>query len=106
MKMIQAIVRPEKSTEVQNALCDKGFLPMTKIHVLGRGKQRGLKSGNVYYDGISKDNLYIAATDEDIDKVINIIMEAAKTGNGKPGDGKIYVYPIERTVTISSKNVE
>ena len=106
MKMIQAIVRPEKSIEVQNALCEKGFLPMTKIHVLGRGKQRGLKSGNAYYDGIPKDNLYIAATDEDVDRVIDIIMEAARTGERKPGDGKVYIYPIEKTVKISSKKVE
>ena len=106
MKMIQAIIRPEKSADVQKALCDRGFLPMTKIHVLGRGKQRGLKSGNVYYDGIPKDNLYIAVADEDVDKVINIIMETARTENGKPGDGKIYVYPIEKTVTISSKKAE
>lgn len=106
MKMIQAIVRPEKSAEVQDALSNKGFLPMTKIHVLGRGKQRGLKSGNVYYDGIPKDNLYIATADEDVDKVISIITEVARTGSGKPGDGKVYVYPIEKTVTISSKKVE
>ncbi len=106
MKMIQAIVRPEKSAEVQKKLGDNGFLPMTKIHVLGRGKQRGLKSGDVYYDGIPKDNFYIAIADEDVDKVINLISETARTGNGMPGDGKIYVYPIEKTVTISSKAVE
>lgn len=104
--MIQAIVRPEKSAFVQEELCRNGFLPMTKMDVLGRGKQRGLKSGSVYYDGVAKENFYIAAPDEKVDAITKIIMCAAKTGDGKPGDGKIYVYPIEKTITISSKTVE
>lgn len=106
MKMIQAIVRTEKSPDVQNALSSAGYLPMTKMSVLGRGKQRGLKSGNVYYDSLPKDNIYIACHDKQVDKIIEIIMQSAKVGGGTKGDGKIFIYPIERTITVSNKSEE
>ena len=50
MKMIKAIVRPEKSEDVLDALLAGGFAAATKMSVLGRGKQKGLKVGDTYYD--------------------------------------------------------
>lgn len=107
MYLLRAIVRPEKSHEVMTALLNAGFPAVTKINVFGRGKQRGLKVGNITYDELSKDMLMIVIPDKDKDYVIETIMEAARTGaKGQFGDGKIFVTPVEETYTISSKKKE
>jgi nitrogen regulatory protein PII 1 len=103
MLLIRAIVRPEKSTIVLKALFEAGFPAVTKMAVFGRGKQRGLKVGNVTYDELPKELLLIAIKDEDKDFVINTIIDAARTGSGGAfGDGKIFVTPITETYTISN----
>ncbi|AEV67919.1 P-II family nitrogen regulator [Acetivibrio clariflavus] len=103
MLMIRAIIRPEKVGVVLSELCDAGFPAVTKVDVMGRGKQRGVKVGEVFYDEIPKEMLMIVVKDEDKDDVIKIIMKNAKTGtNGAFGDGKIFVSPVEEAYTISS----
>jgi nitrogen regulatory protein PII 1 len=106
MKMIQAIIRPEKSEAVLQSLKEGGFLPATQMAVYGRGKQRGLKSQDVYYDEIPKINLYIAARDEDVAAVTDIIAVSAQTEGGSQGDGKIFILPLLRSVTLSSGKEE
>ena len=103
MKMIRAIVRPEKVTEVLLELSDAGFPAVTKLDVVGRGKQRGVKVGDVFYDEIPKEMLILVVKDEDKDDVIKVIMKNARTGEkGAFGDGKIFVGPVEDVYTISS----
>lgn len=103
MKMIKAFVRPEKAEEVLDNLMDKGFSAVTKVSVLGRGKQKGLKVGDTYYDEIPKEMIMIVVEDKDADKVIKIMADTAKTGKeGRYGDGKIFVTEVERAVTISN----
>lgn len=103
MKMIKAFVRPEKAEEVLDNLMDKGFSAVTKVSVLGRGKQKGLKVGDTYYDEIPKEMIMIVVEDKDADKVIKIMTDTAKTGKeGRYGDGKIFVTEVERAVTISN----
>jgi nitrogen regulatory protein PII 1 len=103
MLLIRAIVRPEKSTVVLKALFEAGFPAVTKLPVFGRGKQRGLKVGNVTYDELPKELLLIAIKDADKDFVINTIIDAARSGSGGAfGDGKIFVTPIIETYTISN----
>lgn len=103
MKMIKAIVRPEKAEDVLDALMQKGFSAATKMGVLGRGKQKGLKVGDTYYDEIPKEMIMLVINDEDEDKVVKIIVDSAKTDKaGKYGDGKIFITEVERSVTISS----
>jgi nitrogen regulatory protein PII 1 len=103
MLLIRAIVRPEKSTIVLKALFEAGFPAVTKMAVFGRGKQRGLKVGNVTYDELPKELLLIAIKDADKDFVINTIIDVARTGEkGAFGDGKIFVTPIVETYTISN----
>lgn len=103
MLLIRAIVRPEKSTLVLKALFDTGFPAVTKMAVFGRGKQRGLKVGNVTYDELPKELLIMAIKDTDKDFVINTIIEVARTGeNGAFGDGKIFITPIVEAYTIST----
>lgn len=103
MKMIKAIVRPEKSEDVLDALLQAGFAAATKMSVLGRGKQKGLKVGDTYYDEIPKEMVMLVVNDSDEDKVVKTIVDAAKVDkNGTYGDGKIFVSEVERAVTISS----
>jgi nitrogen regulatory protein PII 1 len=103
MLLIRAIVRPEKASLVMKALFDAGFPAITKMAVFGRGKQRGLKVGNVTYDELPKELLLIAIKDTDKDFVITTIIEAARTDEkGAFGDGKIFVTPITETYTISN----
>ena len=103
MIMIKAIVRPEKSAAVMESLAKAGYPAVTKIEVLGRGKQSGLKLGKVVYDELPKEMLMLAVKESDRIFVIDAIMNAARTGAaGSFGDGKIFVSPIEQVYTISS----
>ncbi len=103
MLMIRAIIRPEKVGAVLAELCDAGFPAVTKTDVMGRGKQRGVKVGDVFYDEIPKEMLMMVVKDEDKDDVIRIIIKNAKTGQkGAFGDGKIFVSPVDEAYTISS----
>lgn len=98
MKMIRAIVRPEKEDDVVLALEGAGFPAMTKAHVFGRGKQKGLQVGPVHYDLLSKVLLLLVVNDEDVTKVMGVITDNSKTGF--IGDGKIFVSEVEDAYTI------
>lgn len=107
MKCVKAVIRPEKVFEVLDQLSENGFHAVTRISVLGRGKQRGLKVGDVYYDEIPKEMIEIVLEDEDCDKVVGIIEKFARTDNsgkmGSRGDGKIFISTVERAITVSTK---
>lgn len=103
MIMIRAIVRPEKEDAVLAALMDAGYPAVTKYSVAGRGKQRGIKIGEVTYDEIPKTMLISVVKDTDKDFVISTIMDTARSGSkGAFGDGKIFISPVEEVYTISS----
>ncbi|GAB6098740.1 P-II family nitrogen regulator [Halanaerocella petrolearia] len=107
MKMVRSIIRPEKVTDVLSELCDAGFPAVTKIDVAGRGKQRGVKVGDVHYDELPKEMLLMVVEDEEVEDVTRIMMNVAKTKpEGKFGDGKIFVSEIEEAYTISSGTKE
>lgn len=101
--MIRAIVRPEKSADVMKALLEAGYPAVTKVDVFGRGKQRGLKIGNVHYDELPKELLMIVVEDQDKDEVVRTVLDSARTGTeGAYGDGKIFVSPVEEVYTVST----
>lgn len=103
MIMVRAIVRPEKVDEVLSALMYAGFPAVTKMDVYGRGKQRGMKIGEVTYDELPKELLFTVVRDADKDFVVDTIMKAAKSGSkGAFGDGKIFVSAVEEVYTVSS----
>lgn len=102
MQMIRAIVRPEKVGGVMKAMFEAGYVAVTRIPVVGRGKQRGIKIGEITYDELPKEMLIVVVNDEDKEFVVKSIMESAKTGDkGAFGDGKIFVAPIDEAYTIS-----
>ena len=103
MLMIRAIVRPEKVDEVLSALMYAGFPSVTKMDVYGRGKQRGMKVGEITYDELPKELIFTVIEDKDKTFVIETILKAARTGTkGTFGDGKIFVSQIEEAYTVSS----
>lgn len=103
MYMIRAILRPDKVNVVLSELLDAGFPEVTKMSVFGRGKQKGIKVGDIHYDELPKEMLLLAVKDEDKDDVIRVIMKNSRTGEkGAFGDGKIFVSPIETAYTVSS----
>lgn len=103
MIMIRAILRPEKTDEVLAALMYAGYPAVTKMDVYGRGKQRGMKVGEVTYDELPKEMILMVVRDADKDFVIKVIMQAARTGSkGAYGDGKVFVTPVEEVYTVSS----
>jgi nitrogen regulatory protein PII 1 len=102
--LVRAIVRPEKADEVIYELSRAGFHAVTKIDAVGRGKQKGIRIGDIVYDEIPKSMLFMAV-DEDKDKedVISIVLKTARTGvKGAFGDGKIFVSGVDEAYTISS----
>ncbi len=103
LTMIRAIVRPEKADKILAALMEAGFPSVTKYSVAGRGKQRGIKIGEVTYDEIPKVMLMSVINPADKDFVLETIMKTAKSGTkGAFGDGKIFVSEVEESYTISS----
>lgn len=98
MKMIRAIVRPEKEEAVVKSLEAAGFPSITKFDVLGRGKQKGLQIANAVYDELAKSFLLLVVEDGQIPKAVEAIHAVARTGNF--GDGKIFITHVEAAYTI------
>ena len=108
MKMVKAIIKPERFEFVKKALEDKGFIGMTISEVKGRGEQKGIalqyRGGLMTVDLLPKIQLEIVIRDADVDNIVTTITEAARTG--KIGDGKIFVIPVERSIRIRTGEME
>lgn len=102
MKKIEAIIRPFRLDDVREALSEIGVKGMTLTEVKGYGRQKGhteLYRGSEYQiDFLPKIKLEVVVTDKMMDKVIDTISKAAKTG--QVGDGKIFVYNVEDVIRV------
>ncbi|OGR84846.1 MAG: nitrogen fixation protein NifD [Elusimicrobia bacterium RIFCSPLOWO2_01_FULL_54_10] len=98
MKMIRAIIRPEKEEDVVKGLESAGFPSVTKMDVFGRGKQKGIQVGTAVYDELAKTMIMVVVEDPMVEKASGAIAQAAKTGNF--GDGKIFISTVEQVSTI------
>ena len=98
MKMIRAIIRPEKEEEVVKGLETAGFPSVTKMDVFGRGKQKGIQVGTAVYDELAKTMIMVVVEDAMVEKASGAIIQAAKTGNF--GDGKLFVSSVDSASTI------
>lgn len=102
MKKIEAVIKPFKLEDVKDALAEIGITGMTVSEVKGYGRQKGhseLYRGAEYVvDFLPKIKMEMVVTDEQVDEVVNTIAEVAATG--KIGDGKIFVYDIEKVIRI------
>ena len=104
MKQVTAIIKPFKLDEVRDALAEVGVNGLTVTEVKGFGRQKGhteLYRGAEYVvDFLPKIRVEMVVADEAVDRVIEAIVRAARTG--KIGDGKIFVTAIEQAIRIST----
>ena len=102
MKKIEAIIKPFKMEDVKNELQSMGISGMTITEVKGHGRQKGHKEiyrGAEYnVDLIPKIKLELVVPSGLVDKAVETIMKAARTG--KIGDGKIFIMPIDDVIRI------
>lgn len=102
MKLITAIIRPEKLSAVKEALFDAGVTGMTISKVSGHGGEREMleqyRGAKYLVEFHEKVQLSIGVSESFVDTTIDVIVKAARTG--EVGDGKIFVQPIERVVRI------
>lgn len=102
MKKVEAIIKPFKLDDVKEALKEIGVQGLTVTEVKGFGRQKGhteLYRGAEYViDFLPKIKLEVIVVDEIVTKVVDAIMDTARTG--KIGDGKIFILPIEEIIRI------
>jgi len=102
MKKIEAIVKPFKLDDVRAALSEAGVSGLTVTEVKGFGRQKGhteLYRGAEYVvDFLPKVKIELVVKDDEVERCIEAITGAARTG--KIGDGKIFVYPVEQVIRI------
>jgi nitrogen regulatory protein P-II 1 len=106
MKKIECFIRPEKLELVKEGLFEKGIKGMSIYEVRGHGNQRGIllsgRAGQYCVEWIDKLKMEIVVSDEvDLDEIIETIISNAQTG--KPGDGKIFIVPVEEAIRIRTK---
>ncbi len=102
MKLVTAIIKPFKLDDVREALSEIGVQGITVTEVKGFGRQKGhteLYRGAEYVvDFLPKVKIEVAIDDDLVERVIEAVSAAAKTG--KIGDGKIFVFPLEQAIRI------
>ena len=108
MKLVTAIIKPFKLDDVRESLSEIGVQGITVTEVKGFGRQKGhteLYRGAEYVvDFLPKVKLEIVITDDIVDNVVEAILKSA--GTGKIGDGKIFVYDLERAVRIRTGELD
>lgn len=106
MRQIEAIIRTEKFPTVDKALREVGVSGVTMVEARGRGRDKIITTSYVKgkwtftTDVLHRVIVNVVVDESDVDKVVNAIVKSASTK--KVGDGKIFVYPIERAIDIST----
>lgn len=108
MKLIKAIIKPERFEIVKKALEDHGVTGMTVTEVQGRGEQKGItleyRGKPMVVDMLPKIQIEIIVRDQETDDLIATIIGAAKTG--RIGDGKIFVLPVDTAIRVRTGELE
>lgn len=101
-KKIEAIIREDQFPAVKEALRKIGIVGMNVMEVRGHGQQGGIvlagRSGSYQVDMLPKLQINIVLSDKNVDKTVQTILAAARTGF--PGDGILFIYPVEEVVRI------
>ena len=102
MKLVVAIVKPHRLDEVKDRLREAGIGGMTSVEAQGFGRQRGhteiYRGAEYQVDFVPKVQVEVLVEDDQVQDVVDVIMDAARTG--KIGDGKIWVVPVELAYRI------
>jgi nitrogen regulatory protein P-II 1 len=101
-KKIEAIVREEMLYDIKDALREIGIVGMNVSEVRGHGRQGGItlagRTGTYQVDMLPKVQINIVLSDRNVERTIETIRQAAQTG--QPGDGIIFVYPVDQVIRI------
>ena len=98
MRMIRAVIRPEREEQVIDALEATGIVSLTKMDVFGRGQQRGVQVGNTVYTELPKVMLTLVVEEAKLEAAIAAIQAGGRTG--QHGDGKIFVNCVDAVYTV------
>jgi nitrogen regulatory protein PII 1 len=98
MRMIRAIIRPDREEEVVQALESTGIVSLTKMDVFGRGQQKGVQVGNTVYSELPKIMFTIVVEEAKLDAALAAIQTGARTG--QHGDGKIFISAVDAVYTV------
>ena len=108
MKMVMAIIKPFKLDDVREALSEVGVQGITVTEVKGFGRQKGhteLNRGAEYVvDFLPKIKIEVAVTEDTLERVVEVIAQAANTG--KIGDGKIFVWQLDQVMRIRTGELD
>jgi nitrogen regulatory protein P-II 1 len=108
MKLITAVIKPFRLDDVKSALKDAGINGMTVTEVQGFGRQSGhtevYRGAEYTIDFVPKVRLDILVDDADVDATVDVIVNAARTGN--IGDGKIWTRSVDRVVRIRTGELD
>jgi len=101
-KKIEAIVREDKFNDVKDALRKIGIVGLNVTEVRGHGRQGGIllsgRAGDYQVDLLHKYQFNIVLSDHNVEKTVQAILQAARTGN--TGDGLIFIYPVDEVIRI------
>ena len=105
LKKIEAIIREDKLTDVKEALHAIGIVGLNVFEIRGHGRQGGIslagRSGLYQVDMLTKLQVNIILSERNLEDTIEAILTAASTG--EPGDGLIFVYPVEEAIRIRTR---
>jgi nitrogen regulatory protein P-II 1 len=105
MKLVVAIIQPSRLDAVKEALARVEVFRMTVLEAQGFGRQKGsathFRGGDISTQLVRKVEIQIAVNDDFLERTIDAIVSAGRTGSqGRVGDGKIFILPIERCIRI------
>jgi nitrogen regulatory protein P-II 1 len=105
LKKIEAIIREDKVNDVQDALAEIGIVGLNIFEVRGHGRQGGIqlvgRAGTYQVNMLPKIQINIVLSDHNLEDAVEAILKSAYTG--EPGDGIIFVYPVEDVIRVRTR---
>jgi len=105
LKKIEAIIREDKVNDVRDALGEIGIVGLNMFEVRGHGRQGGIqlvgRAGSYQINMLPKIQINIVLSDRNLDAAIEVILKSAYTG--EPGDGLIFVYPVDEAIRVRTR---
>jgi nitrogen regulatory protein P-II 1 len=105
LKKIEAIIREDKVNDVREALKKIGIVGMNMIEIRGHGRQGGIslvgRAGSYQVDMLTKIQINIILSENNLENTIEAILDSARTG--EPGDGIIFIYPVDEVIRIRTR---
>ena len=105
LKKIEAIIREDKANDVKEALSKIGIVGLNMFEIRGHGRQGGIqllgRAGSYQVDMLTKIQINIVLSDRNLEETIETILDAAYTG--EPGDGLLFVYPVEEVIRVRTR---